>query len=122
VGLGSCLFALKTSKIAALLGCKESTLRRRPWSEIISAAQALAESELLRRQIELAKSGNPIMLIWLGKQFLGQVDRKTVDSNVYEVKAPKVFVGDVPWPESEQKQERDSQQVQPQETPQEIVQ
>jgi hypothetical protein len=32
--------------------------------------------ELARQQARVARSGNPTMLIWLGKQFLGQSDKQ----------------------------------------------
>jgi len=42
---------------------------------------------LARKQIEVAMSGNVTMLIWLGKQMLGQVDKQEVEhSSAGEIK------------------------------------
>jgi hypothetical protein len=40
---------------------------------------------LRRQQIEAAKGGNITMLIWLGKQMLGQADRQEVKSEAHVV-------------------------------------
>ncbi|MCX7806784.1 MAG: hypothetical protein N3A38_16595, partial [Planctomycetota bacterium] len=48
---------------------------RRRWAAVVRRARADLRMRLRARQIELALDGHPIMLIWLGKQLLGQADR-----------------------------------------------
>ena len=46
---------------------------------------------LARKQIEVAMSGNVAMLIWLGKQMLGQSDKNENESSIdYKIKIEKV--------------------------------
>ena len=40
---------------------------------------ANGKMSLRRKQFDLASSGNPTMLIWLGKQWLSQVDKQEVE-------------------------------------------
>ncbi len=40
--------------------------------------------KLKRKQIDVALQGNVVMLIWLGKQYLGQAE-KTEESGEYEI-------------------------------------
>ena len=47
----------------------------------------LFKTSLRRAQFELAMKGNPTMLIWLGKQYLGQNERTEVKFNASEVNA-----------------------------------
>jgi hypothetical protein len=58
-------------EIAAVVKCSVDTLERR-FADVIKAAREEGNSSLRRRQHELAMDGNPTMLIWLGKQRLGQ--------------------------------------------------
>lgn len=60
-------------EIAALVGLPESTLRRRMHREL-ERGRALLRRALRRAQLESALSGNTAMLIWLGKQYLGQAE------------------------------------------------
>lgn len=46
-----------------------------------------AKSHIRRAQLKLALSGNSSMLIWLGKQFLGQMDKMVVDNNAELIEA-----------------------------------
>ena len=41
---------------------------------------ANGKMSLRRKQYDLASSGNPTMLIWLGKQWLGQADRQFIET------------------------------------------
>lgn len=60
-------------EIAAVCGVDHATLAR--YSEIIEIGYEQAKKSLRRLQWESAKKGNTHMLIWLGKQYLGQKDR-----------------------------------------------
>ncbi len=54
-----------------------TTLRRRLGAELERGKAKLCMS-LRRRQLAVARKGNVSMLIWLGKQYLGQTDRQEV--------------------------------------------
>lgn len=64
-------------EIATLLEVSENLLRRRCRAALDRGRTRLKKS-LRRKQIELARKGNVPMLIWLGKQYLGQSDRQTI--------------------------------------------
>ena len=58
-----------------ILGVSEDTLRRRKdLAGIIAKGKADGKMRLRRKQVEVAMSGNAVMLIWLGKNLLGQSD------------------------------------------------
>lgn len=63
--------------IADALGVDETTIRR-GFPEIVKKARALRRIALLELQWESAKKGNPALLIWLGKNELGQSDTPEV--------------------------------------------
>lgn len=67
--------------IALDLGISVRTLQRNPeFCRVYGAAQEKGKTLILRKQFELAKKGDRQMLIWLGKQYLGQVDKS--DTNI----------------------------------------
>lgn len=49
------------------------------FSDYFKRASASGKMSLRRKQYEVALAGNPTMLIWLGKNQLGQSDRTEVD-------------------------------------------
>ena len=59
------------AEIAAVLGCSVDTLARR-FADTIKKGQDEGKASLRRMQYKAASDGNPTMLIWLGKQLLGQ--------------------------------------------------
>lgn len=61
--------------IAAIIGCDESTVRSR-FPAILTKQRALRRQRIREAQDKAALAGNPAMLIWLGKQELGQVDKQ----------------------------------------------
>lgn len=72
---------------AAILGMDYDTLNVRlkedgngGFSDYFKIKSAGGKMSLRRRQIGLALEGNPTMLIWMGKQQLGQTDKREVDS------------------------------------------
>lgn len=86
----------KDTEIADWFGIDGNTLRYNFSAELTKGRVALNMS-LRRAQINTALSGNPTMLVWLGKQYLGQSDSPIdVDSN-------KIL----PWIESESSREKD---------------
>jgi AraC-like DNA-binding protein len=69
------------AEIAATLDCSRDTLERR-FRDVIDQGREQGKVSLRRRQFELASSGNATMLIWLGKQRLGQRDAQDTNVNV----------------------------------------
>ena len=63
----------KDHEIAEWFGVDQNTLRYNFSVELIKGRETLKQS-LRRKQIEVAMSGNAVMLIWLGKNLLGQSD------------------------------------------------
>ena len=80
----------KDSEIAEWFGVDENTLRYNFSVELLKGKLQLSQS-LRQAQIRLAMSGNATMLIWLGKNILGQSDNP-VDS---EANTP------LPWSDDE---------------------
>jgi hypothetical protein len=80
----------KDSEIAEWFGIDENTLRYNFSVELLKGKLALNQS-LRQAQIRLALSGNATLLIWLGKNILGQSDNP-VDS---EANTP------LPWSDDE---------------------
>ena len=78
------------SEIARWFDLSESTLKYN-FSDIIAKGREQLKQSLRRSQIRLAMSGNATMLIWLGKNILGQSDNP-VDS---EANTP------LPWSDDE---------------------
>lgn len=68
-------------EMAAVLRCSEDTLQRR-YAAVIKEGRSTGRMSLKRKQWEMAMGGNITMLIWLGKQLLGQTDKRE-----YEVQA-----------------------------------
>lgn len=68
-------------EIAAYFGCHQDTVRRlvkhEPYQAIWQSALAGGRAIVRSKQLELAQQGDVKMLIWLGKQYLGQRDEKT---------------------------------------------
>jgi hypothetical protein len=62
------------TEIAAVTGVSVATLERR-YAEPIKRGREIGKATLRREQYRLAMNGNPTMLIWLGKQLLGQTDK-----------------------------------------------
>jgi hypothetical protein len=70
-------------EIAGVLGCNVDTIRERKkepeFSGALEKGRAAGKASLRRMQWAAAKGGNPTMLIWLGKQWLGQRDKQDVE-------------------------------------------
>jgi len=64
---------MKNTEIADWFGIDDKTLKYNFSTELLKGREVLKQS-LRRRQIEVAMSGNPTMLIFLGKNLLGQSD------------------------------------------------
>ena len=85
-------------EIAATLGVSHDTLNRRKQSdpaflEILEYGKAHGRASLRRKQYAVALNGNVPMMIWLGKQYLGQRDKfEDERSNETDIK----FVAEIP--------------------------
>ena len=66
-------FGCTTSEIASFFGCDEGTIRKR-FSENLTKGKEKGKIRLRQMQWKAADKGNVTMLIWLGKQILGQAD------------------------------------------------
>ena len=83
-------------EIAAICGVSHDTLLRRKnddpvFLEAIEQGRAKGRVSLRRLQWKAANSGNPTLLIWLGKQILGQSDKaeQTIEQTArYVVELP----------------------------------
>ena len=58
-------------EIASFFGCDESLIRK-SYSEFLSKGRDKGKIRLRQLQMKAAERGNVTMLIWLGKQILGQ--------------------------------------------------
>lgn len=70
-------------EIADIVGVSHDTLTRRCKDEL-DEGRAFGRMSLRRKQWDVALSGNVTMLIWLGKQVLGQADKQEVKSETTE--------------------------------------
>jgi AraC-like DNA-binding protein len=75
-------------QIAAVLGVSKDLLHRR-FNTALRSGREKGNAALHKKQYQVAMSGNVGMLVWLGKQRLGQTDK--VEQRVEEVKAQIVF-------------------------------
>ena len=77
-------------EICEVLGMSDTTLTRRiaerkiegvtNFEALYKKHQGEGKASLRREQWKAAQGGNPTMLVWLGKQVLGQKDRQEVDN------------------------------------------
>ena len=82
-------------EIAAVLGCSHATFERGKAkdpriAEFMEEGKAAGRISLRRKQFEIAMKGNPTMLIWCGKQSLGQSDKLNTH-NEHEILKPMEF-------------------------------
>ena len=66
------------TEIAAFFGCSESLLRK-SYSEFLTKGRDKGKIRLRQWQLKAAERGNVAMLIWLGKQILGQTDKQEIE-------------------------------------------
>ena len=70
-------FGCTNIEIASFFGCDESLIRK-SYSEYIAKGRDSGKIRLRQYQWASAKKGNVAMLIWLGKQMLGQTDKQEI--------------------------------------------
>ena len=68
-------------EIADFYGCDESLISK-SYSRNITKGKADLKYNLRKAQYDSAINGSVPMLIWLGKQMLGQSDKQEIDHNV----------------------------------------
>ena len=68
-------YGLNNTEIADFFNCSESVIRQR-FNESITKGRAELKRKLRKAQLDFALKGNPTLLIWLGKQYLGQREPK----------------------------------------------
>lgn len=88
---------LTTAEIASVLECSPDTLERN-FKDEMAEGKEKCKASVRRKQFELAMAGNPTMLIWLGKQILGQQDRL---EHTGADGGPLQIVSSVPRPKAE---------------------
>ena len=66
------------AEIGAVVGCGKATLSERFRTEIDKGHEQLKRS-IRRMQYKAARNGNIVMMIWMGKQYLGQQDKQHVE-------------------------------------------
>ena len=76
-------YGLTNKEIAEALGYDDSTLKRK-FENFLTKGKANLKQRLKRKQVDVALAGNVSMLIWLGKNYLGQAD-KLDENGEYEI-------------------------------------
>lgn len=64
-------------EVAAFFGVSKDTIENR-FSAVLKEAREVGKTSLRRFQYLAAQRGNTAMLIWLGKQFLGQSEKQHI--------------------------------------------
>ena len=67
-------------EMSDIIGVSQDTLKRR-YADLIDKGKSEGKMRLRRKQIEVAMQGNHTMLIWLGKQMLGQSESPVQDED-----------------------------------------
>jgi hypothetical protein len=90
--------------IAATIGCDEDTLRKRcpadnncTFSEFSQQKKAKGDELLRTKQFQVAMTGDKTMLVWLGKQRLGQADKQEIgnkDGEAFKQEVEVIFTND----------------------------
>ena len=70
-------FGCTNIEIASFFGCDESLIRK-SYSDSVAKGKESGKIRLRQYQWAAAKKGNVAMLIWLGKQMLGQTDKQEI--------------------------------------------
>ena len=71
-------FGCSITEIAKYFRIDESTVRKKYKDELETGRESL-KVKIRTLQLKFAERGNTALLIWLGKQYLGQTDRKEID-------------------------------------------
>lgn len=74
-------YGCTNAEIAAMARISVRTLQR-SYLEYVDRGRVNLAMSLRRKQTQMALEGNVAMLIWLGKQYLGQSERQNTDANL----------------------------------------
>jgi hypothetical protein len=80
-------FGVSNVAIAEFFGCSEATIRQ-GFFDSLTKGRAERKITLHQRQYEAADNGNIAMLIWLGKQDLGQTEKVETKNETRTFVAP----------------------------------
>lgn len=81
------------AEIASYLGCSLALLEHdKKFQEVHRKGLDKGKMSVRRHQYRCAEEGNPTMLIWLGKQYLGQRDKHDISA---DVKSEVTIVDDI---------------------------
>lgn len=83
-------YGLTNKEIAEALGYDENTLKRN-FEIFLTKGKLNLKERLKKKQIDVAMKGNVVMLIWLGKQYLGQAE-KAVENGEYKIIVERVDI------------------------------
>jgi hypothetical protein len=68
-------------EMAAVLDCSVKTLQRN-YVQAIEKGRENGRASLKRKQFEMAMKGDRTMLVWLGKQYLSQTDKRDIQHDI----------------------------------------
>ena len=74
-------YGCTNAEIAAMARISVRTLQR-SYLEYVDRGRVNLAMSLRHKQTQMALEGNVAMLIWLGKQYLGQSERQSTDANL----------------------------------------
>jgi len=70
-------YGLTNTEIADFFGCSKDLISK-SYSTNITKGRSQLKKKLRKAQIDSALSGNATLLIWLGKQYLGQTEKQEI--------------------------------------------
>lgn len=80
-----CSVMCTDEELAAVFKCSAKTIQNRKknkkFLEAMERGKGVAKANLRKKQFSKAMNGDTKMLIWLGKQYLEQEDKRTIDSD-----------------------------------------
>lgn len=89
-------------EMAGFFGCSVDTLENR-FSDVINKGRKEGKMKLRDMQLQAAMKGNVVMLIWLGKQMLGQSDK--IESKTEVVSENRTTIINVEWADDDSQSE-----------------
>jgi len=85
----ACQFKVEAQHVADLVDCSARTLSRRideksgiTFVQYRNKIMSKTLHNLFSKQYEVAMNGNTAMLIWLGKNYMGQTDKLDIDADI----------------------------------------
>ena len=78
-------------EIASIVGCSVDTLDRH-FADVITKGRENGKTRIRQKQIQMALNGNVAMLIWVGKNWLGQTDKQEI-SGIENASTVNILLG-----------------------------